>query len=190
MIEDGCYKNIVILGNNGTGIDAALKLSRLFKSHYNIKIHLIDNRLNLRNHLALKFFTRGLQETSSGNQLKKNLMYHRGTVTKVDLINRKIFFDGEEILFRFIVVDITNKNYYRFIQTDIRNSGKEERLKVDDFLRETDLPFVYVFGDNNFKRLDAGSFIPAVNPAEQKQEILIARNIFNEVYGYERIMQT
>ncbi len=190
MIVDEFYKNIIILGNNGTGIAAALKLSRLFKNHYNVKIHLISNNFNIRYHLALRLFSSDLKEKTPNDRLKKNLEYHRGTATKVDLINRKVFFDDDEIHFRFIAVDITNQNYYQFIQGDIRRTGKAESLTVYDFMRETELPFVYLFRDNVIKRLDTDSLVSSVNSITQKQESQIARNIFSEVYGYERIMQT
>jgi|GEM_PF-3651973 len=188
MIADEFYKNIVILGSGGTGITAALKLSRLFKNHYNVKINLIGNNFNIRNQLSLKLFSQNLKELNANRRLKKNLEYHIDNVKKIDLKNRRVYFGEKVIHFRFIVVDLTNRNYYELLKKSITEAGNAKQIIVDDYLREPDMPFVYLIGDNAIMKPDTGLLISAVNSVTLKQERFAAQNIYNEVYGYEMEM--
>ena len=187
MIIDEFYKNIVILGSNGTGISAALKLSRLFRSHYNVKIYLISNNFNVRNHIALRLFSKDLKQYSSASRIKKNLEYHVDNITDIDLKSRKVYLGEKEIYFQFLVVNITDKYYHHVFRSSLQAAGKSEQIIVDDSLREVDMSFIYFLGDNAIAKLDTGSLVSAVNSVTQKQEKLIAQNIYNEVYGYNRI---
>lgn len=187
MNSDEFYKNIMILGSKGTGITAAMILSRLFRHHYNVKIHLVGNNFNRRGHISLWLFSHSLNELNSDRRLKKNLEHHIDKVKRIDIKNRIIYIGEKRIQFRFIVVDITNKNYFELLKENIFELSKTNQIVVDKFLREPNLPYVYMIGDNARIKPDTGILISAVNSVIIKQERFAAKNIYNEVYGYEMV---
>ncbi len=176
---DAFYKNILVLGEGSGGSAAVLKLSALFKRHYNIKIHLIDNNSSVKTRLQDSSIRRIIS--------KKNIKYHSGVVTKIDLQNRKVFLDEEEIQFRFMIIDLESVNNFLLIKESGIKTEPDGRVIVDEFLNTKDLPFVYILGnDSHIVNPNERLFVSPVSHQVLTQSKLAAQNIFNEIYGYER----
>ena len=113
---DTFYKNIVVLGAGYGGITAALKLSSLFRKHYHIKIHLIDK--NPYHTLKTQLHEAAVHKNEVVIPIeriifKKDIFFHCGVVTKIDLVNKKVFIDDEIIPFIYIVIALGSKsNFY------------------------------------------------------------------------------
>jgi len=113
---DNFYKNIVVLGAGYGGITAALRLSSLFRKSYHIKIHLIDK--NPYHTLKTQLHEAAVHKNEVVIPIeriisKKNIMFHCGAVTKIDLHNREVSTEDEIINFNFIVIALGSKsNFY------------------------------------------------------------------------------
>ena len=109
-------KNIIVLGAGYGGITSALKLSSLFRKHYNFKIHLIDK--NPYHTLKTQLHEAAVHKNEIIIPIeriisKKNITFHCGTITKIDLANKKVFTEDEVIDFNFIVIALGSKsNFY------------------------------------------------------------------------------
>jgi NADH:quinone reductase (non-electrogenic) len=116
---DTFHKNIVVLGAGYGGITAALRLSRLFRKHYNIKIHLIDK--NPYHTLKTQLHEAAVHKNEVIIPIeriisKKNISFHCGTVTKIDLENKRIYTEDEVINFRYIVIALGSKSNFSNIE--------------------------------------------------------------------------
>ncbi|MHB9013671.1 MAG: NAD(P)/FAD-dependent oxidoreductase [Ignavibacteriaceae bacterium] len=113
---DTFYKNIVVLGAGYGGITAALRLSTLFRKRYHIKIHLIDK--NPYHTLKTQLHEAAVHKNEVVIPIeriisKRNISFHCGVVTKIDLVNKKVFLVDEVIQFIFIVIALGSKsNFY------------------------------------------------------------------------------
>ncbi len=59
---------------------------------------------------------------------------------------------------------------------------------MDEFLKAQDFPFAYALGDNALAiNPYNGLPVPAAAQFALQQGRLVAQNIFNEVYGYQKI---
>jgi NADH dehydrogenase len=67
-------------------------------------------------------------------------------------------------------------------------TGSVGRILVDEYLKAQDFPFVYALGDNALAiNPGTGSPVPAAAQFALQQGRLVAQNIFNETYGYQKI---
>jgi NADH dehydrogenase len=113
---DSYLTNIVVLGAGYGGITAALKLSRLSRKHFNIKIHLIDK--NPYHTLKTQLHEAAVHKNEVAIPIeriiaKKNITFHCGTINKIDLESKRIFTEDENISFRYLVVALGSKaNFY------------------------------------------------------------------------------
>ncbi len=113
---EGFYKNIVVLGAGYGGLTAALRLSRLFRNSYHIKIHLVDKnpyhtlKTQLHEAAVHKYeVVLPIERIISG----RNITFHCGTITKIDLENKKVVIEDKEIEFIYIVIALGSKsNFY------------------------------------------------------------------------------
>ncbi len=210
------FKNIVVLGAGCGGITAAINLSKLFKKHYNIKVHLIYKNPYLTHKTQLyeaAFYNNDTINSVERKFSKKNLIFHCGIVKRIDIENKKVFLNNKVISFIYIVMALEgSSNFYnikglresliksqtRFwtggirISNPVKDNGFQinvpGRIVVDEYLRSKDFLYAYALGDYDF----------AINPTTGKpvstavhftfqQDRLVAQNIFNEIYGYQKI---
>lgn len=113
---DNFYKNIVVLGAGYGGLTAALRLSHLFRNSYHIKIHLVDKnpyhtlKTQLHEAAVHKYeVVLPIERIISG----RHITFHCGTITKIDLENKKVVIEDKEIEFIYIVIALGSKsNFY------------------------------------------------------------------------------
>lgn len=158
------YKYIVILGAGYGGLTAALRLSRLFRKHYNFKIHLIDK--NPYHTLKTQLHEAAVHKNEVTIPIErivsnKNITFHKGLIKKIDLVSRKIFLDDEIISFAYLIIALGSKsNFYNIeglsdysfpLQSydDAENINKhlseicsKASLEIDESKRKEELTFV------------------------------------------------
>ncbi len=110
------YKNIIVLGAGYGGITAVLRLSKLFKNHYNIKIHLIDK--NPYHTLKTQLHEAAFRKNSVTIPIQriisnKNIVFHCGNIDKIDLEKKEIVLEDKIIPFIYIIMALGSKsNFY------------------------------------------------------------------------------
>ena len=113
---DSGSRKIVVVGAGYGGITAVLRLAKLFRSSPEYRVHLIDKNpfhtLKTQLHEAA---VHKREVTIDIGQIiqKRNVAFHLGVVSAIDLVGRRIEVDDKTLLFEYLVLALGSQaNFY------------------------------------------------------------------------------
>ncbi len=113
---DSGSRNIVVVGAGYGGITAVLRLARLFHLSPEYRVHLIDKNPfhTLKTQLHEAAIHKHEVTIDIGRIIhKRNVDFHLGAVSAIDLVGRRIEVDGKSLPFEYLVLALGSQaNFY------------------------------------------------------------------------------